>query len=239
MQKIGIETTQNVKIDYTLAGLGTRLGAFVLDGMILFAYAMVILLYFNNLIGGQSIALSTIFSLPFFTYHLVSEIFMNGQSIGKARFNIKVVKLDGTPPALSAYFLRWILKPVDLIFFGSIAMVSIILTKNGQRLGDLAAGTTVVKTQSDEVFTPLEIMKRLGNDYQPTFKQATQLKPQDIETILEALRIFREHGNREPVNKITAKIRTLLNIESQMPPVTFLWTIVKDYYYLSGEKQSF
>ena len=97
--------------------------------------------------------------LPVFFYNLAFEILMNGQTLGKRALNIKVVRLDGTSPTIANYIFRFILWPIDVFLSGSIAITLISLTKNGQRLGDLAGGTTVVKLTQRGQVTSQQIVK--------------------------------------------------------------------------------
>src|SRR5690606_34920667 len=85
-----------------------------------------------------------LFYLPVIFYHLLCEVFMDGQTFGKKAIDIKVVKLDGSQPSVGSYFLRWLLQIVDLPFFGAIGIITILVNGKGQRVGDLAAGTTVI-----------------------------------------------------------------------------------------------
>src|SRR5690606_21050190 len=109
-----------------------------------------------------------IVTVPFLLYHPLFEILMNGQSPGKRQMKIKVVSLDGSSPTIGGYLMRWLFRLVEVFMLrGAVAMVTIAANGKGQRLGDIAAGTTVVKlvpqhaTSSDAVFTQVE------SDYQP------------------------------------------------------------------------
>ena len=86
-----IQTTQNVVLTYPLANVGVRIAAFVLDLVIvLFFYFGLIFTVF----GQSEIAQILLSALLFMTYHLLFEVFMNGQSPGKKIVNIQVVSLD-------------------------------------------------------------------------------------------------------------------------------------------------
>ena len=61
--------------------------------------------------------------------------------------NIRVVKLDGSP-SIGSYLLRWLLFIVDGPLTSGLGIFVILLTKNNQRLGDLAAGTMVIKEKN-------------------------------------------------------------------------------------------
>ncbi|MDX1627762.1 MAG: RDD family protein, partial [Fulvivirga sp.] len=149
MQNVNIRTAQNVGIQYELAGLGNRIAAFVIDAVILFFY-LIVVMWMISQIQLNSIWILFGFYLPVLFYHLICEVFFNGQSIGKKQMKIKVVQLDGSSPTFGAYILRWILRLVDIsTFSGAIAVVTISMSKHGQRLGDMAAGTTVVKVERE------------------------------------------------------------------------------------------
>jgi hypothetical protein len=154
---------------------------------------------------------------------------MNGQTPGKRVLKLKVVRLDGTPPTLGDYLLRWIFSFVDYLLSGVIAIVTIAMGGKGQRLGDVVAGTSVVKLVEHQHIASQKVFISPEEQYTPTFTQAVNLSERDIELIHRALEVNRDQGNIQPVMVITDKIKALLNIETDMPPVKFLYTIVKDY----------
>lgn len=235
MQNVNIQTAQNVGIQYEIAGIGLRMGAFAIDMVVIVAYiiGMVILL---DLIDLQAGWVMLMFYLPVFFYHFLCEVFFEGQSIGKRQLNIKVVKLDGTPPTLGGYFLRWILRPIDiLIFSGGIGVLSILMTKNSQRVGDIAAGTTVVKVGRKVHVEAHEIIKTLEEDYKVSFPEVSRLSDKQIDIIKQALAVNKRQANIKPVLAITNKTKEFLEIQSDLPPVKFLYTVVKDYKYLTSK----
>jgi uncharacterized RDD family membrane protein YckC len=146
MQTVSVRTTQNVVIDYPVASLGDRILAYFIDVLIMIAYVILLILVIGfGEIGSPAIIISLI-SIPLFLYHLLFEIFMNGQSPGKRQMNIKVVRLDGTPPTIGNYIIRWLLRIIEIdLMSGAIALLTIAISGKGQRVGDIAAGTTVVK----------------------------------------------------------------------------------------------
>jgi hypothetical protein len=170
-----------------------------------------------------------------FFYDLFFEILMNGQSLGKKALDLRVVRVDGSNPTIGNYLLRWLLKPIDILFSGSVAVTCILLTRFGQRLGDLAAGTTVVKLVSVGNVTSQQIIQQLDEAYEPVFTQVTQLSDQDINLIKKALEVNRTHGNMQPAIQLETRIKSLLGIESDMPAVKFLYTIIKDYSHLTSQ----
>ncbi len=231
MQKISIETTQNVKIDYILAGVGRRIQAFFLDLLVIFSYFILLSLIFNYTDYTPGMAVNVMMIVPTFLYHLLCEIFLNGQSIGKKQMKIKVIRLDGNPPTIGAYLIRWLLRPIDItLFFGSVAIIAIAISSKDQRLGDLAAGTTVVKVDAPAALPVFAI----SDDYQPVYENVIILNDADVEVLQRVLQVYRESGNMSPVMATVKKMETTLQINNSMPPLKFLFTIIKDYKYLTS-----
>ncbi len=231
MQKIKIETTQNVQVDYVLAGLGSRILAYILDTLILVSYVIVLGLIFNWLSIEPSPAGIISLALPAFLYHPLCESLLDGQTIGKRQMQIKVIRLDGSPAGIGAYLLRWLLRPVDItLASGGIAVLSIAMTTHDQRLGDLAAGTTVIKLKPQETTSVFAI----DDNHEPAFPEVINLSDADIDTILRVIKVYRETGNNTPVQATAAKVQSLLQIRSDLRPLQFLYTVVRDYKYLTS-----
>ena len=234
MQRVGIQTTQNVLIDYEVAGLGERIGAYLLDGLLLAAY-LILLGYVNIEIETLPTVVNLLLFLPVFLYHLLCEIFFNGQSLGKRQLNIKVVRLDGTSPTLGNYLLRWILRPVDIWLYGSVAVLCILIGGKGQRLGDMAGGTTVVKFRSQGGDLKPVYAGALPDDYVVLFPQVSRLTDEDVALIRETLNRYRRTADARPVQLMTEKAKEILEIETDLPPVKFLNVILTDYQHLSSQ----
>ena len=231
MQKISIQTTQNVRIEYVLAGIGDRILAYIIDVVVIFAYAMTLIFLFSVASIEPPVTIIVLLALPAFLYHLLCETLLDGQSIGKRQMKIKVVKLDGSSPGLGSYLMRWILRLVDMnMFGGGIAVLCIAVTTKDQRLGDLAAGTTVVKVKGQET-TPVFAV---DDNYQPTYQEVTQLSDADIDTIQRVIKAHRDSGNTEPVRLTAEKVQATLGVHSDMRPLQFLFTIVRDYKHLTS-----
>ena len=238
MQKVSIETTQNVNIEYQIASLGDRIAALLIDTAVKIAYALVGILIMTGISNGlneaENIVFVIIFFLPILFYHLISEIMMDGQSIGKRQMKIKVVKLDGSQASLGAYIIRWIMRLIDQLFYYGVALLTILLNKKGQRLGDIVAGTTVIKLNKEVNLSYHSHIDSPEPEYQPTFLQATKLSDKDIEIIKQALDFYRDTGNPEPMEATVKKTKELLNIESDLPPARLLNMIIKDYNFLAA-----
>ena len=230
MQTIRVRTTQNVFIEYPLASVGERIAAYLIDWIILILYTVAIVAIFAKMEVKLWYVWLIVLGLPWMLFSLLFEIFMNGQTPGKLALKIKVVRLDGTPPAIGDYLMRWIFSFIDFyILSGALAVIVIAAGGKGQRLGDVVAGTSVVKLIEHHQITTQNVFVPVEEQYTPTFTQVVNLTERDIELIQRALEVNRDQGNIQPVIIITEKIKGLLDIKTDLPPVKFLYTIIKDY----------
>ncbi|KYG75557.1 RDD family protein [Roseivirga echinicomitans] len=232
MQAVSIQTSQNIQLEYPLAGIGDRILAFVIDAVIILSF-----IFITNIILGasgisMSVAMNVMLSIVAYLYRLVSEVFFNGQTVGKKALHIKVVKLDGSVPSFSAYFLRWLMEPIDFFIMG-LGIVFIILSKNGQRVGDLLAGTTVVKMKKITATNVRNkvIMETVDENYVPKIPEAAQLADNEIRLIKDALSVFRDGAKQKPLLLIEEKLKEKYNIQSDMPTVKFMYTLLRDHTY--------
>ncbi len=226
---VSIRTTQNVFIEQEKAGVGNRILAFLVDLAIFIAYILAIGEILDLLGRFNSNWLNILFYFPVFFYDLYMEFLNNGQSVGKMALRLKVVRLDGTPPTLGGYLLRWLLRPIDVLLSGAPAIISIGLTPNAQRLGDLAAGTTVIKLRKTGNVSRLQLVEQMDEEYEPVFPQVKLLSDKDAALIKESLQVRRDHANSRPAMLVTEKVKEKLQIESEMPPVEFLYTVLRDH----------
>jgi len=235
MHTIQVRTTQNVFIHYPVASVGDRILAYLLDGLIKVLFIVAIVALFINIeLETYWIWIAAI-TTPLLLYSVLFEIFMNGQTPGKIALNIKVIRLDGAPPTVGDYLLRWIFGLVDFgILSGAIAVILIAAGGKGQRLGDIVAGTSVIKQIEQKEITASEIFVVPDTAYQPVFQEATQLSGRDIEIIQQALEVNVSQGNSVPVLAITEKVKTQLGIQTDLPPAEFLYTIVRDFNHLNA-----
>jgi uncharacterized RDD family membrane protein YckC len=236
METIKVRTTQNIDIDYEIGGLGERFVARLIDYAIFlpFFFAIIFIATENNEAGG---IFAIIMYIVFVFYDLACETFFNGQSFGKRVMKIRVISMDGRRPKFSQYLLRWLFRLVDfdLTFPGIAALICVIVTENGQRIGDIVAGTvlirTVPRTQKDNL-----VYANVDEDYIPVFTQAGELSDKEIGLIHEVLENYFKTGNNEIVYVMANKIRAHLaiNLPPNMDSMKFLQTIMKDYTHISA-----
>jgi uncharacterized RDD family membrane protein YckC len=236
MYSIEVRTAQNVFIHYPVASAGERIGGYLIDRLILIVYSIAIIALFGNIGINTTWIWIAVLSLPWIFYSVLFEIFMNGQTPGKRLLNMQVVRLDGSRASIGDFILRWIFSFIDFYFLGgAIALICVAAGAKGQRLGDIVAGTSVIKLAEQKEVTSKEVFVGVEENYSPTFLNATDLKQNDIELIQRALEVSRDHGNTKPMLAITEKIKNQLGIQTDLPPVKFLYTLIKDYNHLNSQ----
>ncbi|MBC3846854.1 RDD family protein [Winogradskyella echinorum] len=234
MSKLAINTAQNVNLDYKLIGLGERMVAFLIDGVILITYITIMenLVEFSQIFESDAWTkrgFTGLFLLPAFFYSVICHIVFGGQTIGKMILKIKVVSIDGSPTQWYNFFVRWMLRLVDLwIFTPSIGILSILLSDKKQRIGDSAAGTVVISVKKKHKISST-ILEEISDDYEPVFSNVTQLTDKDVRIIKEAFTISRKNNDYKTLSLLKKKICDTLQIESKLYDVKFIDTILKDY----------
>ncbi len=235
MDRVKINTAQNVFLDYEAAGIGDRTIAGIIDTIVLVCYLIFASLLIQE---STSIATQTIVFLPYIFYFLVSEIFLNGQTLGKRSRNIKVTRLDGTQPRIGDYFIRWFFRFLEVdLSFGMIAVVSLFFRGNGQRLGDMAAGTMVVKINKS-VSLDDTLYQELDEAYVPTIKETVHLTEKEISLTKEVFDTINVEKPSPQIisvgEKMKATLESKMNISSPLSAREFLWAVIQDYNHLKS-----
>ncbi|NGP88272.1 RDD family protein [Fodinibius halophilus] len=239
MEHLNIETSHHVQIDYSPAGIGARLGAYALDIIIMTIYFVVLYAFVFDAVKPPTWMIILVLVLPLMSYHLIFELFMEGQSPGKKVAGIKVIKTDGTPATFGNYVMRWVFRLIEITSTsGTVAFITILINGKGQRLGDLAAGTAVVESKkktslSDTLYTDFE------EDYEPVYPEVSVLTDKDISIIKEVLN-ERKAYDRQTYKIMAMKTRNAIQekmgIEKarEKGVLQFLRTVVKDYNVIHG-----
>lgn len=234
---ISINTAQNVSIAYVPAGIANRIFATAID----FALLGGISILFTAFTSG--FGLSNSIYILFFTiiglYHLLCEVFFNGRSIGKMVLNLRVVRLDGKKVSFWDYFLRWMLRLVDIsISVGIIAMLSIVLSKKMQRLGDIAAGTTVIYEKPETRLSQITALSDTPEGYEITFPEVSLLSDKDIRIIREVLKEVKKNREYTLLTPLCIKIKELTGIQTEMENLEFVSKVIQDYQHVTQGKLS-
>lgn len=143
-----IATPEGVQLALPLAGIGSRFIALFIDSLIGFTALAVIALAAGLTLGGAAAAIVASAGLLVFYvgYHVLFEVLGGGRTPGKRATDLRVVSDGGAPVGLRGSLIRNFVRIVEGLATSYVpAMICVLATRNNQRLGDLMAGTLVVR----------------------------------------------------------------------------------------------
>lgn len=162
--RISVATPEGVTLEVTLAGVGSRFVAGVIDQVLRWSLLLALVVLSavleedfssEGFSGGGTVAIIVAIFFVQFGYDVLFETLASGRTPGKRWTGLRVVKKGGTPVGFMASALRNILRIVDsLPGFYLVGILSVMFTANNQRLGDLAAGTIVVRERRQSTALP-------------------------------------------------------------------------------------
>jgi len=245
MAEIQITTTQNVTIAFTAAEVGERILAYFIDLVIKIAYICTLIRLFGSFTGsgGMKIeenfdadpwsvmAIFILLGAPVFFYTIVLESVLMGQTVGKKLAKIQVVKIDGYRVTFLDFFIRWVMRFVDInIFSGVVALVSIGSSKNHQRLGGMASGTAVISLKN-KVNISHTILQEVAEDYQPTYLSVIKLSDNDVRIIKENFLRAKKANDFKTILLLKEKIIGVIEEkpDKDVTAENFINCILKDY----------
>lgn len=155
-QHVDVETPEQVVLTYTVAGIGSRAVAALIDSAIILAFCIALYIVASRVPGAQALKawVTALVILGSFVvvwgYYVLFEALWDGQTPGKRRMGLRVVRDGGYSITFTASAVRNLVRAIDLmppVSYG-IGILSAILSKSGKRLGDYAAGTFVVRERA-------------------------------------------------------------------------------------------
>lgn len=231
--QINLQTPESVELEFTLAGIGNRSFALIVDYIILglsilLVWTISAFLTFQlvpELIDGTGLnrlaqwiwAIQSITTFAIYVgYFVVLETVWRGQTIGKKWVKIRVICDNGRSTRLPQAILRALLRPVDDILF--VGVFLIIFTQQEKRLGDMVAGTVVVQEEAsrlaqieispeaEDLAVRLKIEAKIGN-----------LIPDDFAIIRDFLQrrknIMLEYQHQLS-HKLAAQVREIIHLKN-------------------------
>jgi uncharacterized RDD family membrane protein YckC len=236
MDNYQIETAQNIRIEQPKANLTDRIFAFLIDLLIQGGYffALFFILGVMGLREGENtILLFMLLGIPPFCYYFLFEWLMNGQTPGKAAMEIRVVMTNGARPGFLSCFIRWVFRLIDItLTTGGVAILCILLNRRGQRLGDLAAGTTVISIKNKYSLKDSLFTETIEN-HEPLYPQVAILTDQQIREIQDIFQKALRTKNYKAIKLLAHKVEGMLEISSETKPLEFIERVIKDYLYIT------
>ncbi|MBN3869220.1 RDD family protein [Nostoc sp. JL33] len=220
--RITFQTPESVELEFTLAGIGNRALALVIDYTVLAVTLLVFFLTWTvfstqlfNFFEAQNLGiwLIAIFFIIAFAIYISYFVFFEtlwfGQTPGKRVAKIRVVRDDGRLIGLQQATLRALLRPFDETLF--IGAFLIMFGRREKRLGDLAAGTIVIQAQTSTASATLTISEQAKVLHEQLIKIAdlSPLLPDDFAVI-------REYLQRRGAMSLKAKASLSLKLAEQV-----------------------
>ena len=165
---------------------------------------------------------------------------MNGQTPGKKIMKIKVNTVDGSAPTFSNFLIRWMFRLVDIsLTYGICGILCIVIGEKGQRVGDILAKTTVVKTKR-KVLIENTILVDIPENYELVFPESKNINERDLPLFKKV--IAQIEALEDPVEKLQFGLRARKNVmeklglKTEMKPLPFFKTLIVDYNFIHRNK---
>lgn len=171
-QNLFVDTPENITFGYEIAGIGSRFLAALVDTTLILLLqilvnAVLILIISKSVDVGEVVASGKIFNpsaswllglmglISFFFlwgYYIFFEMLWNGQSPGKALAKLRVIRANGTPITLTESIIRNLVRVIDFLpMYYGVGVITMFVNSQSRRLGDLAAGTLVVRENTERI----------------------------------------------------------------------------------------
>ncbi len=156
-----VVTPEAVPLELDIAGLGSRMIATLIDGAIQTVCLILVLLivasqHFSGSAAGVALAVTSF--ILFWVYFFAFEGLWHGQTPGKRLQRLRVVGADDHPMSGLQMFVRNLIRLVDFMpAYYAVGAVTMVLSRRSQRLGDLAAGTIVIREAKPFTPQPVEL----------------------------------------------------------------------------------
>lgn len=232
-----IVTGQFVRISQAAASLGERMAAQLIDWAmeLVWIFAIIWLLTQIEEVINSSIfpiiAYVLLLFIPIICYSLLWELFNHGQTPGKRLIKLRVVNVDGSSPSLGSLMMRWLLWIADGPTLGFLGIFVMLITRNHQRFGDMAAGTMVIKlARYNKISVTLDEFDHLSPDYKPFYPQAADLSLEQVNLIDQTLKANSDDPHITALAEKVCKVLAITHVRESNSH-EFLNRILRDYQY--------
>lgn len=268
MSVIKVPTSFNIDVEFEIPEFYRRMLALMVDMVLEFFYCLIAFQILRaiarNLHGDDALydmqGYVMLVFLPLMVYHLVLEITLNGQSLGKKLLGLRVVNENGGRASIGQFLIRWLLRISDVWIVSLLLLILsnpemskdaesnfiilaalgflitdialVVNSKKSQRIGDILAHTILIRTNARASIEET-VFQEVADNYVPAFPQIMQLSDRDINAIKSILETARKQGDFLMAVSASDKIKTHLKIETSLSPFDFLEILLKDYNYLS------
>jgi uncharacterized RDD family membrane protein YckC len=228
LDTISVKTSDNVTLGYSVAGLGSRLVAQILDNLVALPLTLIAILLYGALAGvfvtstqGEGFAgagAGFFAGFVYFGYFFVAEAVTGGKTPGKSAMGLRVIRIDGSAADFGALAVRNVIRIIDVAVL-LVGVVVMFFQPQTRRLGDLGAGTIVVRDRAmvtlAAAVAPPPVMLRTP-DAGPTIDGLERIGSHER----DALRVFLSRAGLTPKLRadLAADIAQRLLDRLQLPP---------------------
>lgn len=233
MERIEVTTSHNIVVRFELASVIFRVVAGLIDILILMFFSFLCM----ATLGANSIVYALLLFPAWAFYHLVFEVFNNGQSLGKKLMKIRVVSLGGRNAKMKDYLTRWAFRFVDVMpSLGMVGIIFISSSEKKQRVGDMLANTTVVKVKNENT-VQLSSIEKIDSDKEILYPGIVHFSDKDMLLVKESINRYYNTPNNENmliIQELTNRITEKLHINPKgLKRIDFLKRALYEYVLLT------
>jgi uncharacterized RDD family membrane protein YckC len=177
---VSIQTPEGISFSYPLAGPITRFAAWIIDALIIIAVVTMLTRITRNIALVSSGVAAVFGIIGYFIVSIGYGMFLEwrwrGQTIGKRLLKIRVMDMEGMRLTFQQIAIRNLLRALDsLPALYTVGGVSMVVSRYAQRLGDMAAGTIVVRQSRSGVVVPETIRTGKYNCFTSWLRSSARL----------------------------------------------------------------
>jgi len=180
-----VATPEGVELELRLAGVGSRFSAGLIDFAIKSAFVIAVVVITALTLGGlaAAIVIGVAILLATVGYDVLFEVRGGGRTPGKRAHGLRVVMADGGAVGLRSSSVRNVLRLVEGLPLSYVpAIISILVTRDNQRLGDLAAGTVVVREPRAVAESPRSLVEDPVPEHTATW-DVSAVTPEEVAAV--------------------------------------------------------
>jgi len=225
-EHINVHTPENVAFDYQVAGVGSRFIAALVDSILLSVAILTLFCALGALASvtyraGLSNVVIAVGALAIFGltwgYYIFFELIWNGQTPGKRWAGLRVIRIDGTPITVVDSLIRNLVRVIDFMpLYYAVGLVTMFLDAQSRRLGDLAAGTLVIKEQRH---VTLQSIQRQKDTTIPAPSEIFGLSDADYRLVRDFMARRHELRNRD---ELARRIASAIAVKLEQPQPTLM-----------------
>lgn len=259
MKSVEFVSAQNVKVEYEYATVVQRTTATIIDATTVAVYLIIMFVILTRAQTEFELLWELIImKIPWIFYHPILEYLTHGQTLGKYAIGIRVVTYNGERPGLREIFTRWIFKGhflwVGFSFFatmeqllfagmihicmGIIGFMYASISEKKQRMGDVMAGTIIIKDKSAVRYSLRDVLSIKSQDnYTPEYPGVIRFTDEDMLLIKNTIQRVRKYPNPDTKKfaiELANESARLIGLEKTPDKrLKFLQTLLQDYVVLT------